>query len=738
VTLLRAIHQFTPTLTSADSISGDVFQLQRLFWRSGIAAPVYADHAAPTVRAFARDWHDLAGEPTDRAPLLVHISMGNDSLDLVATLPQQQIVDYHNITPARYFAGVNEHARRYSEIGRRQLAEYAKHAVLGIADSEYNRKELEQLGYAKTAVVPILVDWSAFDAAPDAAVARRLADERTSILVVGQLLPQKALHDVIPAFARYREGDPTARLYLVGSDRMSGDYTATLRADVAARGLGDNVVFAGTVSPAELVAYYRGATALLTLSDHEGFCIPLLEAMRNDLPIVAHASTAIPDTLGDAGVLLNDKSPDAVAAALERVVRDASLRRGLIAKGQARFADFSEARVHRAFNDAIAQVGWSVRAPRARKITVLSSDERCGIHHYARSVVDGLRANGHEVRFAGVRHLNDRDLSRAVGSIRRDTDAVLIEHEAGIFRDVPFIVALLRLWLRRIPVVLSLHELEPEKFHHYRVLSKALHYRPRYAWPLEIVRMPWIALRLAWSFVRYRVVLGIMGSVPRRLVVHSDRSALWIDLLSRDRSKFDNIPLLAMPLEDVELPRDRAATLALRRRLGLPEDAFIFVSPGFFFRRKRFIQVIDSLPQDALLVLSGTQQNWDHGYLDEVKRYVAETGKTNVVINNDYATMGQHVAAADCVVLYYEDIFQSAVAAQAMWAGLPCIFSDIPGFQLYRGAGLFAKDDVELRRAMDEMRDGATHERLRREVAVMREMLSPSRNAPRYLINVGR
>src|SRR5207244_10122684 len=97
VTELRAIHQFTPTLTSADSISGDVFQLQRLFWRSGIAAPIYADHAAPTVRAFARDWHDLAAEPTDRAPLVVHLSMGNDSLDAVATLPQQQIVAYHNI-----------------------------------------------------------------------------------------------------------------------------------------------------------------------------------------------------------------------------------------------------------------------------------------------------------------------------------------------------------------------------------------------------------------------------------------------------------------------------------------------------------------------------------------------------------------------------------------------------------------------------------------------------------------
>src|SRR3979409_1044615 len=102
-----------------------------------------------------------------------------------------------------------------------------------------------------------------------------------------------------------------------------------------------------------------------------------------------------------------------------------------------------------------------------------------------------------------------------------------------------------------------------------------------------------------------------------------------------------------------------------------------------------------------LVVLWWTEQNCDPRYLAEVKRYVAEKGKTNVIINNDYATMGQHVAAADCVVLFYEDIFRAAVAAHAIWAGLPCLFSDIPGFQLYRGAGLFARDDAELRRAMD-------------------------------------
>src|SRR5439155_13181193 len=155
---------------------------------------------------------------------------------------------------------------------------------------------------------------------------------------------------------RYRRTDPGAHLYLVGSTAMSADYLGRLQEQVRDAHLTKNVTFTGSVNTEQLVAYYRGATALLTLSDHEGFCIPLLEAMRNDLPIVAHASTAIPDTLGEAGVLLSDKSPDAVAAALERVVRDGSLRKGLIEKGRTRFADFSEAKVHAALNDALAMV----------------------------------------------------------------------------------------------------------------------------------------------------------------------------------------------------------------------------------------------------------------------------------------------------------------------------------------------------------------------------------------------
>lgn len=733
---LRAVHQFHPTIAYGDAVGNDCLELQGLLWRCGVRSELFAEDARPEVRAFVRGWRDLREEPLDAAVLLVHVSMGNETLDEVGALPVPKAVVYHNITPARFFEGVSDHNRHYAELGRAQVARLATRVELGIGDSEYNRRELVAAGYARTAVVPIAIDWSAYDVAPDPAVLARLRSGGTAIVAMGQLLPQKAIHDVIAAFAAYRAQDRGARLYLVGSGAMSGDYGRRLHDDVARLGLADAVTFTGKVGMAAWVAYYQGAAALLTLSEHEGFWVPGLEAMHFGLPIVAHAAGAIPDTVGDAGVLLADKSPDAVAAALERVVSDQALRSSLIAKGRAHLAGFSAEAVERRLREALALAGWELDGSRRRTIAVLSSDRRCGVHDYADTLAGGLRANGHAVTFVGVPHLDAAALARKVGHIPAGTDAVIVEHEAGIFGDVPFVRALIALARKRIPVVLSLHELEPEKFHHYRQLSHALHYRPRYRHGIELIRAPYIAARIAERFLRYRAVLGLMGTLPRRIITHSDRSQHWVGLLTNDHEKVEQLPLAIMPLEDTTLPRDAAEKRALRLRLGLPVDRFLFISPGFFFPRKRFIEIIRALPPEATLVLSGTRSDHAPRYHDEVMAFIAERGITNVVVNTTFETMGDHVAASDCVVLYYEDIFQSAVATQAVWAGLPAIYSAIPGFRLYAGAGLTARDDGELADAMREIQRPETYARLVEQVAILRRMLAPARIAARYLAHL--
>ena len=731
---LRFAHQFNPVIAYGDAIGNDCLELQRIYWSSGVRSELFAWEAKPEVRALVRDYHELESLRRRDGLLLVHHSIGNDSVPEVANLPVRKAVVFHNITPAAYFAGLNDELMRYAEVGREQLKLLAKSAEFGIADSEYNRRELEQAGLANTAVVPPLVDWEDFDRPPDQEVARRLADERTSILTVGQMLPHKAIHDVVAAFARYRDSDRTAHLYLVGPTAMSGGYLDRIRGDIRKLDLENAITLTGSVTIEQLVAYYRGATAFLTLSEHEGFCVPLLEAMRSDLPVVANAAAAIPETLGNGGILLETKTPEAVAAQLDRVVHDQALRKDLIEKGRRRVEAFSRSHIADRLKLALAQGGWDLPDAKSKRVVVLSSDQRCGIHHYSLAVADGLRERGHQITFVGVKHLDTADLYRKLKFISSKSDAVLIEHEAGIFRDVPFVRALLSFWRKRLPVVLSLHELEPEKFHHYRRLSAALHYNPRYSLPLEMLRMPWVALRMANWFVRYRLILMFMGAIPKKLVVHSSRSDRWLQLLTPDQDKRERFPLLIMPLENTVLPRNSEEKRKLRAKFGLPTDKFIFVSPGFFFARKRYKEVIEALPDDAVLVLSGTKSDWEPRYFDEVIA-VAKT-KPNVVINTEYNTMGEYVAASDAVVLFYEDVFQSAVVTQAVWAGLPCIFSEAEGFAPYHAAGPVVRSSDELANAMHELQKPETYATYLRGVRILRRLLSPERNAERYLAGI--
>ena len=141
-----------------------------------------------------------------------------------------------------------------------------------------------------------------------------------------------------------------------------------------------------------------------------------------------------------------------------------------------------------------------------------------------------------------------------------------------------------------------------------------------------------------------------------------------------------------------------------------------------------------ALPDDAVLVLSGTRSDWEPRYFDEVMA-VART-KPNVIVNTDYESMGEYVAASDCVVLFYEDVFQSAVVTQAVWAGLPCIFSSAEGFAPYHGAGVVARDTGELANAMRDMQDPQTYAKHQRSVGIIRRLLSPERNAERYIAGV--
>ncbi len=368
---MTAVHQFVPTLAPRDAVGGHYLAVQDTLRAAGYRSDIYAYEAKDEYKRLARPFTSFTGAPSaggrgEPTWLLYHSSVGSSVADFVAARDEPLIVDYHNITPAAFFERWEPAVAGALMKGRRQLAELEARTDLGIADSAFNAHELSDLGYRRTSVVPILVDIAALDVAPpDASTLARLSDARAEggadWLFVGRLAPNKAQHDLVKAFTAYRRlYDGRARLHLVGAS-SSHQYETALGAFVDALGIGDAVEITGGVGAGALAAYFATADVYVSVSEHEGFCVPLLEAMHHRVPIVAYAATAVPETLGDAGMLLDAKDAYTVAAAVQRVVTDAALRDQMIAAGVTRLHEFDIDKSRRKLLDAIEPV---VGAPR--------------------------------------------------------------------------------------------------------------------------------------------------------------------------------------------------------------------------------------------------------------------------------------------------------------------------------------------------------------------------------------
>ena len=355
--MTRAVHQLVPSFAPRDAIGNHTLQVQEVLRGMGFESEVYVANARPEVAHLSAPYTEL--RPSTDAWLLYQSSTGSPMAEWLLDRPEPKLVNYHNITPASAFAPWEPHVGVELQAGRRQLADLAPVTELAIADSTYNERELIRVGYRKTTVVPILLDTATFEHAVDQRAVDRLRAEAkggASWLFVGRIAPNKAQHDLIKAFALYRRAyDPKSRLRLVGGS-SSHRYLSALEGFAAELGLGDAVDFAGDVPDAVLGAHYRAADVYVSASDHEGFGVPLVEAMYHGVPLVAYASTAVPETVGDGGLCVTDKSPASLAAAVHRVCSDASLHAALSAAGRRRAAEFDLAENRRRFADAVAGV----------------------------------------------------------------------------------------------------------------------------------------------------------------------------------------------------------------------------------------------------------------------------------------------------------------------------------------------------------------------------------------------
>lgn len=336
------IDQWVPALHRGDAI-GDSARLMRDAFRSwGYAADVYALDVDDDLRGDGRPFEEWSpGLPDD--VVILHYALPSPLTQRLTEQRCRRALIHHNVTPPEFFRGIDPELERICRIGREELPGLRGHVELGLADSEFNRRELEQAGFAKTGVLPIYLDFRRYREEPNRVVRRALDDGSTNVLFVGRVTPNKRHEDLIRLVAYWKRYiDPAVRLLLVGKLPKRRHYFDALQAYLYEEGFTPReIVFAGHVEHDDLLAYYGSAQVFVSMSEHEGFGVPLVESMLLDVPVLAYRATAVPDTLGDAGVQCDEKDVPAVAEMAHRLVTDAPLRQTVLAGQRRRLRAFT-------------------------------------------------------------------------------------------------------------------------------------------------------------------------------------------------------------------------------------------------------------------------------------------------------------------------------------------------------------------------------------------------------------
>ncbi len=324
-----AINQFLPNLEYGDAISNQAIWIRDRLREFGYRSDIYVRYIDPRVEHECRVFSPEALNASDA--ILYHHSVGTEITPHVLKYAGPKCLIYHNITPPEFF---EPYAPNYADVlraGREELRSLAPEFPISYGASSFNAHELWDLGFKEPGVLPICVTPAKWEARPDAELMRSLHDGRTNLLFVGRIAPNKRQDDLAEAFSHYLSLDPDARLIIVGKAEKKDAYDGHLRGLIRSLGVQGSVFMPGSISDEQLSAYYRSAHLFWSMSEHEGFCVPLIEAMWFDIPVLAYASSAIPETLGDAALMFTEKEDLGQVAALAHViVKDAALRQKML------------------------------------------------------------------------------------------------------------------------------------------------------------------------------------------------------------------------------------------------------------------------------------------------------------------------------------------------------------------------------------------------------------------------
>lgn len=324
------IHQFATSLSYGDAISDEMLEIQSVLQERGYRSEIFVKLYDPKSAKHIKDYREYKKYSSPDNVVIFHFSIGSPVSKLFFRVPDRKMMIYHNITPHEYFLDAHRILARECYKGRLEINLFVDKVDLAVGDSEFNRRELQAVGYRATGVLPILMNFSKFDR-PGDLVTRSLFDNgKTTLIFVGRLIPNKKFEDIIKTYYLYKKYfNPDSQLILAGDYRGLERYFSSLQELVARLNLMD-VHFSGHIDFAELLAFYQAAHIFLSMSEHEGFGVPLLEAFYMNIPVIAYAAGAVEETMNGGGVILRHKDVLRTAALIDRIQRDQALRKTII------------------------------------------------------------------------------------------------------------------------------------------------------------------------------------------------------------------------------------------------------------------------------------------------------------------------------------------------------------------------------------------------------------------------
>lgn len=336
---LKSIHQLLPSLAYGDAISNEAIRIRSWLREVGYRSEIFVRHVDLRVSDQCHSYESGAVSPSDG--LIYHHSIGSDVTSAAVAHPGPKVMVYHNITPSEFFQPYRPDLASLLRYGREELWTLAHSFPICVGDSTYNAEELAIHGFASPTVLPLAIDPDQWSTPPEENLMGQLADGKHNLLFVGRYAPNKCQHHLVEAFAHYHMLEPRSRLILIGNGELEDPYVQYLQRCIDYYGVREYVIMPGHINEAQLNAYYRTAHLFWSMSEHEGFCVPLIEAMWFDIPVLAFQSSAIPETLADAGLIFNNKRDlDLLAGLALKIVTDASLKESVISKQRSRRVSF--------------------------------------------------------------------------------------------------------------------------------------------------------------------------------------------------------------------------------------------------------------------------------------------------------------------------------------------------------------------------------------------------------------